>query len=170
MRSLGIHLRALSLDNVKIPINKTRLKIAVLKWHLRSPSGQWVKSVMTYEFSTDLIRNVKLKKKIALFMRYTSDTFAILNVLSYDKNKFKLIYSYGLHDSIINSLRLWHLWWQRSGSTLLQVMACCLMAPSHYLNQCWLLINEVLWYASVGNFTISAQDTESYTEFWKSYL
>ena len=25
-----------------------------------------------------------------------------------------------------------------SGSTLVQVMACCLTAPSHYLNQCWL--------------------------------
>ena len=33
------------------------------------------------------------------------------------------------------------IWWQ-SGSTLAQVMACCLTAPSHYLNQCW-LINEV---------------------------
>ena len=33
----------------------------------------------------------------------------------------------------------------RSGSALAQVMACCLMAPSHYLNQCWLIINEVQW-------------------------
>ena len=33
-------------------------------------------------------------------------------------------------------------WWHRSGSTLAQVMACCLMATSHYLNQCWLIINE----------------------------
>ena len=39
LRSLGIHLRALSLDNVKIPINKTRLKIAVLKWHLGPPGA-----------------------------------------------------------------------------------------------------------------------------------
>ena len=28
-------------------------------------------------------------------------------------------------------------WWQRSGSTSAQVMAYCLMAPSHHLNQCW---------------------------------
>ena len=27
-----------------------------------------------------------------------------------------------------------------SGLTLVQVMACCLMAPSHYVSQCWLLI------------------------------
>ena len=32
-------------------------------------------------------------------------------------------------------------------------MACCLTAPSHYLNQWWLLINETLWHSSVGNST-----------------
>ena len=31
----------------------------------------------------------------------------------------------------------------RTGSTLVQVMACCLTAPSHYLNQYWLIITEV---------------------------
>ena len=30
--------------------------------------------------------------------------------------------------------------WQGTESTLAQVMACCLMAPSHYLNQCWLIM------------------------------
>ena len=37
--------------------------------------------------------------------------------------------------------------WYRCGSTLVQVMAWCLMAPSHYLNQCWLIIKGVLWYS-----------------------
>ena len=32
--------------------------------------------------------------------------------------------------------------WHKSRSTLVQVMACCLMAPSHYLNQCWLIISR----------------------------
>ena len=31
-------------------------------------------------------------------------------------------------------------WWHKSKSTLLQVMDCCLKAPSHYLNQYWLLM------------------------------
>ena len=35
------------------------------------------------------------------------------------------------------------IWWYRSGSTLAQVMACCLTAPSHYLNQCWLIIGSI---------------------------
>ena len=38
----------------------------------------------------------------------------------------------------------------RSWSTLAQVMACCLTAPSHYLNQRWLIISEVLWYWPVA--------------------
>ena len=29
-------------------------------------------------------------------------------------------------------------WQHRSGSTLAQVMACCLTAPNHNLNQCWM--------------------------------
>ena len=45
------------------------------------------------------------------------------------------------------------IWRQRSGSTVAQVMACCLMAPSHYQNQCWLIISKVEWHSSKGNFT-----------------
>ena len=55
-------------------------------------------------------------------------------------------------DQIINQLiaestnsfnSLWHsdaIWHYRSGSTMAQVKACCLKAPSHYLNLCWLEI------------------------------
>ena len=44
------------------------------------------------------------------------------------------------------------IWRQESRSTLVQVMACCLTAPSHYLNQCWLIITKVQWCSSEGNF------------------
>ena len=55
-----------------------------------------------------------------------------------------------LHVAIsLNSLgpsdAIWH--WI-SWSTLVQVMACCLTAPSHYMNQCWLIISKVLWHSS----------------------
>ena len=53
---------------------------------------------------------------------------------------------------IINSI--WStdvIWWHKSRSTLAWVMACCLMAPSHYLNQGWLLISKVPF------ITVSAQ-------------
>ena len=53
----------------------------------------------------------------------------------------------------VNSLRPSDaIWRQRSGSTLAQVMACCLTAPSHYLNQCWFIISKVLWHPSEDNF------------------
>ena len=44
----------------------------------------------------------------------------------------------------INSLWPSDVIWRRGfRSTLAQVMACCLTAPSHYLNQCWLIISKV---------------------------
>ena len=54
----------------------------------------------------------------------------------------------------INSL--WpsdNIWRHKSGSILAQVIACCLTAPSHYLNQCWLIISNVKWHSSKGKFT-----------------
>ena len=54
------------------------------------------------------------------------------------------IYNVWLH---FNSLWLSDaIWRQGSGSTLAQVMACCLTAPSHYLNQSWLIIIKVKWH------------------------
>ena len=41
----------------------------------------------------------------------------------------------------------------RSPSTLAQVMACCLTAPSHYLNQCWLIISKAQWHSANSSFT-----------------
>ena len=32
-------------------------------------------------------------------------------------------------------------------------MGCCPPAPSHYLNQCWLASNGVLWHSPESNFT-----------------
>ena len=67
-----------------------------------------------------------------------------------------LLNSLGISDAI---------WWQRSGSTLVQVMACCLMAPSHYLNQCWLMTKEVLWHSLDSNFTENTSDIYHWNEF-----
>ena len=48
------------------------------------------------------------------------------------------------------------IWRHKSRSTLAQVMACCLTAPSHYLNQCWRIIGKVQWHSSESNFTRDA--------------
>ena len=46
----------------------------------------------------------------------------------------------------VNSLRssdaYMHCW---TGSSLVQIMACRLSAPSHYLNRCWSIVNIVNW-------------------------
>ena len=50
------------------------------------------------------------------------------------------------------------IWWHETWSRLFQVMAWCLMAPSHYLSQFWIIISEVQWHSSEGNF---ARDTSA---------
>ena len=55
--------------------------------------------------------------------------------------KLASVYSLGPGDAI---------WRHGTRSTLAQVMASCLMAPSHYLNQYWLIIGEVPWHSSQG--------------------
>ena len=58
------------------------------------------------------------------------------------------------------------IWRQRSGSTLAQVMACCLMAPSHYLNQCWLTISKIKWRSSKGKFTRDTSAINHWNYLW----
>ena len=45
-------------------------------------------------------------------------------------------------------------WRHRSGPTLAQIMVCCLTTPSHYLNQCRLLISKFLWHSPKSNTTL----------------
>ena len=63
----------------------------------------------------------------------------------------------------LNSLRPSDaIWRHRSMSTSAQVMAWCLMAPSHYLNQCWLMISGVLWHSPDSNLT---EDIHRWNDF-----
>ena len=73
-----------------------------------------------------------------------------------------LSYLPGASELKINSL--WPsdtIWQHRPGPPSAQVMAWCLMAPSHYLNQYWLLINRFLWHSPKTNFTRSAHNINS---------
>ena len=66
------------------------------------------------------------------------------------------------------------IWRWRSWSILVQVMACCLTAPSHYLNQCWLIISKVLWHSSediiIRWFEDSNQESEIENHIFKITL
>ena len=87
-------------------------------------------------------------QNVIVFRKWMSDIF----------NQIYLITHYSLWP--INAI--WH---HRTWSTLVQVIAWCLMAPSHYLNQCWILVSGVQWHSLEGNFAASTQAT-----IWKSYF
>ena len=56
-------------------------------------------------------------------------------------------------------------WRHRSRSTLAHVVVCCLTAPSHYLNQCWLIISEILRHSPENNFTGNTRVSDPRYEF-----
>ena len=58
------------------------------------------------------------------------------NVINALKQKVLDMYTHWHVNSSWHSDAIWQL---RSGSTLAQLMVCCLTAPSHYLNLCWLI-------------------------------
>ena len=111
-----------------------------------------------------------------------------LNIFSVDKNhiwqfqKGRIPWWPSRYDCTFNSvifkLILWinslrpsdAIWRQWSWTTLAQVMACCLTAPSHYLNQCWLITRGVLWHTSESSFAGIAQGIDSGYEFEKDIL
>ena len=58
-----------------------------------------------------------------------------------------------------------------SKSTLVKVMAWCLMAPSHNLSQCWLIIKEACLHLSEGIFTETILEITHCKEYiwWKKH-
>ena len=95
-----------------------------LLMHKCATESQWVHTALHYNLSTSWI---------SLVNKYVSPE--------------SLMTCYQAMIVDINSL--WPsntIWRQRSGSILAQVMACCLMAPSHYLNQYRLIISKVQWH------------------------
>ena len=51
------------------------------------------------------------------------------------------------------------IWRHVTMSTLDQVMDCCLTAPSHYLNQCWLIMGGAPWHSYQDIILIRCEDT-----------
>ena len=75
-------------------------------------------------------------------------------------DNFILVHYDWMMSMVFNSLgpsdAIWH--W-RSWSTLVQVIACCLTAPSRHLNQCWLIISKVQWHSSEDIIIRRFEDT-----------
>ena len=51
------------------------------------------------------------------------------------------------------------MWRHRSASVFVQAMACRLTAPSHFLNQCWIIISSILWHLLERHFTLRGEAT-----------
>ena len=80
-----------------------------------------------------------------LFQPYPSLTLSCEWSHSVSKITFKdMVHSLWPNDAI---------GWHTSGPTFVLAIACCLTAPIHYLNQCWLSITEAFWHWAEGNFT-----------------
>ena len=62
------------------------------------------------------------------------------------------------------------IWRHRSVSTLAPVLAWCLMAPSHYMNQSWLIISKVQWHSSEDIFLKKYARHQSLKLVWKLLL
>ena len=79
-----------------------------------------------------------------------SEILIEINVVLFKKTYVKLSFAkWRLFRLDLNSLWPSDTTWRHgSGSTLAQVMACCLTTPIHYLNQCWLII-IVGWHLGV---------------------
>ena len=73
------------------------------------------------------------KKYFIKNIRHLSTSCAIIKVFSVDR-----VFARELsHSGIVV------IWWHRSGLILAQIMACCLTAPSRYLNQYWLITSGI---------------------------
>ena len=141
--------------------------IACTVWHIEPfimrRHGSW--STLVYIVACCLTeRTHNLKQILTYCQRERLEiTFSIhQNIFNFThKIRLKMLSAkrpWSSTDFKVNSL--WHTdarWHHRSGSTLGQLVACCLTAPSHYLKQCWHLLSDILWHSRGGNFTASAQ-------------
>ena len=132
--TINIHQRLITYE---IPKSFLDLMINVMNFHgIAFSEISWVEAWLHLKFSFSCPGNVPL---YLIFYDFTWLAQAKFNW----HNQILVNWDDWL---TINFNSLWPIdtiWWHRSGSTLAQVMACCLMPPSHYLHQCWLIIGKV---------------------------
>ena len=72
-------------------------------------------------------------------------------------------WEYLLYTEIVFAMNsLWAsdaIWWHKSGSTLAQVMGCCLMAPNNCLSRCWPISSKDPKHSSEGVIKRRSEDT-----------
>ena len=81
---------------------------------------------------------------------YQTQEYIIMAIVKQQQSSFLFAVLHHMVNSLWPSDIVWH---HGSGSKLAQIMTCWLTAPSHYLNQCWIIINQVLWHSPKTIFT-----------------
>ena len=113
----------------------------------------WDIVVFTIFFIKSSFRQSSLKRKCHDFHENfaTGYTISCQND-SFQRGQWWKFRQNGISVSVLETVMM-AIWWHRSGATLAQVMACCLTTPSHYLDQCWLIVKEIVWHSTGSNFT-----------------
>ena len=161
-------------------MKRSSLLLATRQATSHYPNHYWLKSMATWHCDWQYYRMINS-------YRYFTLNFRIWSLRGWSENAFITDYEYrhtmammALYQTIYTA-REWSevvsiallflacgvnslgpsdtIWRGRSWSTMVQVMACCLMAPSHYLNQCWLIISKVLWHSSEDIIIRRSEDT-----------
>ena len=132
------------------------------KFHVRTfprNQDQWI----PWQYLTPSLM-IKAVMMVSFLFNYVFPVFS--GCTSWNPLKFHLILIYSWQDQSRHVLKeITSLYpsnairQQGNESTLVQVMACCLTAPSHYLNQSWLIISMVLWHSSEGIIMRKSEDT-----------
>ena len=137
----------------------------LVRYHLYIESGPWClvtrsslnQLMACCQFGIMTLLESMLQLIVNWTKMYQSQWNFNQNTFFSQTNAFKNVISKLLtKPQFINSL--WHgnaLWQQRSEYILAQMMAYWLMAPSHWLNHCWLMIKGVPWHLLGSNFTRS---------------
>ena len=115
--------------------------------HVRSVHV-WISLSEKDSLTTIFVTNGTIVMNVDFFMIQVAATSQCLTIPNLPFSEQGILPGISIDCSyILGTTELIVAWWlhmatQRSGSTLAQVMACCLTTPSHYLNQWWLIISE----------------------------
>ena len=122
----------------------------------RQCHGAWQHQTITWN-NVDLSPNNLAPEWIITICGISISRNIVYELVWYKKHIYIHTSSKQFNTKCVNALLPKYITWQhRSGSTL---------APSHYLNQCWLIINGLLWNKHKTNFTGCTEDNNLWKEF-----
>ena len=165
------------------------VKMHTLNWDWRAGNLEAVQWPITWSTKSDQFTNTMAPPWENHTRSWLVHKFRILILIMQSGHSFAFSMSYNGMSKIVTWLDDNFSWWTnmyfftkfyeltnplwngslslRTGSTLAHVMACCLTAPSHYLNQCWLIISKILWLSSKSIMIRRSEDTNQLKKSWK---